>query len=112
MITINDKEYRTLEEQVCYLTRKVKELEESGGGGEGTKNYNELNNKPSVNGVELSGNKTSADLGIVDHDTTYSAGTGISLNGTTFSINNTVATKAGVNAIFNYNDGVLNITTM
>lgn len=27
-------------------------------------NYNDLNNKPSINGVTLSGNKTSADLGI------------------------------------------------
>lgn len=28
----------------------------------GTKNYNDLTNKPSINGVELQGNKTSADL--------------------------------------------------
>lgn len=30
----------------------------------GTSNYNELENKPSINGVELVGNKTTADLGI------------------------------------------------
>lgn len=30
----------------------------------GTFDYNELENKPSINGVELVGNKTSADLGI------------------------------------------------
>lgn len=30
----------------------------------GTLNYNELENKPSINGVELVGNKTTADLGI------------------------------------------------
>lgn len=30
----------------------------------GVSDYTELNNKPSINGVELSGNKTSADLGI------------------------------------------------
>ena len=30
----------------------------------GTSNYNDLINKPSINGVELSGNKTTADLGI------------------------------------------------
>lgn len=30
----------------------------------GTKKYTELNGKPSINGVELTGNKTSADLGI------------------------------------------------
>lgn len=35
-----------------------------GGGGGGTSNYNDLSNKPSINGVTLSGNKTSEDLGI------------------------------------------------
>lgn len=52
-----------------------------GGGGEtGASNYDDLSNKPSINGVTLSGNKTSEDLGIsakmtqVDHgtsDTTF-----------------------------------------
>lgn len=36
----------------------------SGGGGSGTSNYNDLSNKPSINGVTLTGNKTSADLNI------------------------------------------------
>lgn len=35
---------------------------ETGGGG--TTNYNDLNNKPSINGVTLAGNKTAADLGL------------------------------------------------
>lgn len=35
-----------------------------GGGGGGTSNYNQLSNKPQINGVELTGNKTSADLNI------------------------------------------------
>lgn len=36
----------------------------SGGGGEGgTTNYNQLTNKPSINGVTLSGNKSLSDLG-------------------------------------------------
>lgn len=40
-------------------------IPESGGGGTGgTTNYNELTNKPSINGVELNGNKTSEQLGI------------------------------------------------
>ena len=52
----------------------------NGGGSGGTTNYNDLTNKPQINGVTLSGNKTSADLGIsaettqVDHgtaDTTF-----------------------------------------
>lgn len=35
-----------------------------GGGAGGTTNYDNLTNKPQVNGIVLSGNKTSADLGI------------------------------------------------
>lgn len=35
-----------------------------GGGTAGTTNYEALENKPSVNGIELSGNKTTSDLGI------------------------------------------------
>ena len=34
------------------------------GGSSGTTNYNDLTNKPSINGITLTGNKTSADLGI------------------------------------------------
>ena len=34
------------------------------GGSGGTSNYNELQNKPKINGVELSGNKSAGDLGI------------------------------------------------
>ena len=52
----------------------------NGGGTGGTTDYNALTNKPQINGVELSGNKASADLNIsaeivqVDHgtaDTTF-----------------------------------------
>lgn len=35
-----------------------------GGGGGGTTNYNALSNKPQINGVTLTGNKTAQDLGI------------------------------------------------
>lgn len=50
------------------------------GGGGGTSDYNDMKNKPKINGVEVSGNKTSADYKIsaeitrVDHgtaDTTF-----------------------------------------
>ena len=34
------------------------------GGGSGVSDYNALENKPSINGVELSGNKTLADIGV------------------------------------------------
>lgn len=37
----------------------------SGGGGGGTGDYNDLTNKPKINNVTLSGNKTAADLGLV-----------------------------------------------
>jgi hypothetical protein len=37
-----------------------------GGGSGGTDDYSKLSNKPKINGVELSDNKTSADLGIGD----------------------------------------------
>lgn len=37
----------------------------SGGGGGGTSDYTDLANKPQINGVTLSGNKTGADLGLV-----------------------------------------------
>ena len=51
-----------------------------GGGSTGTTNYNDLTNKPTLNGVEISGDKTSADYKIsaettqIDHgtaDTTF-----------------------------------------
>lgn len=35
-----------------------------GGGGSGTSNYNSLSNKPKINDVTLSGNKSLSDLGI------------------------------------------------
>lgn len=38
----------------------------SGGGGGGTSDYEELTNKPQINGNQLIGNKTSAQLGIVE----------------------------------------------
>ena len=51
------------------LVAAINEAAVSGGGGgsgsgSGTSNYNELINKPSINNVELSGNKTLAQLGI------------------------------------------------
>ena len=38
------------------------------GGGGGTSDYSQLTNKPSINGVTLSGNKTGADLGLLSGD--------------------------------------------
>ena len=41
------------------------EFTEGGGGGGGTGDYADLTNKPKINNVTLSGNKTAADLGLV-----------------------------------------------
>lgn len=38
----------------------------SGGGGGGTTDYTDLTNKPQINGVQLVGNKSTADIGIVE----------------------------------------------
>ena len=46
------------------LLLELKETIEAGGGGGGTTNYNLLTNKPSINGHELMGDKTSEDLEI------------------------------------------------
>ena len=46
------------------LLMELKEVIESGGGSGGTTNYNLLSNKPTINDVELSANKTSSDLGL------------------------------------------------
>ena len=42
----------------------IKNGEAGGGGGGGTSNYNDLTNKPSINNVTLTGNKTTSELGI------------------------------------------------
>lgn len=47
---------------------QVYKLSEGGSGGGGTTNYNALTNKPQINSVELSGNKTSAQLGLMASD--------------------------------------------
>ena len=41
---------------------------ELGGGGSGTMNYNELENKPQINGIVLIGNKTASDLNLVSQN--------------------------------------------
>ena len=47
----------------------------TGGGSGGTTNYNDLTNKPQINGVTLEGNKTSADLNIQSQTTQTDHGT-------------------------------------
>ena len=52
----------------------------SSGGGGGTSNYNDLSNKPSINSVTLSGNKTTNDLSIHDLPSGGSSGQVLSKN--------------------------------
>ena len=52
------------------------------GSSTGTTNYNDLTNKPKINGVELSGNKTSSDLKISSETTQVDHGT----SDTTFTL--------------------------
>lgn len=40
-------------------------------GGTGTNNYNDLENKPKINGVILEGNKTSSELGLTGDDKNF-----------------------------------------
>lgn len=79
------------------------ELQSSGGGG-GTTNFDQLTNRPSYNGVTMTGstnipevkaytagtNVSISGTTISATDTTYSAGTGLSLTGTTFSADTSV----------------------
>ncbi len=51
------------------LYQEVDRLEAGGGGDTG--DYNDLTNKPQINSVTLSGNKSLADLGIAAASTTY-----------------------------------------
>ena len=44
--------------------KRIETLETGGGTGSGTTDYNDLTNKPQINGHELSGNKSASDLGL------------------------------------------------
>ena len=62
----------TGEEAYAILKRQI---QSGGSGSTGTTNYNDLTNKPKINGVELSGNKTSSDLKISSETTQVDHGT-------------------------------------
>lgn len=67
MIRLASDTDSTYEPYVDDVDTRLKSLESGSGGSggtAGTTNYELLNNKPSINNVELSGNKTTSDLGI------------------------------------------------
>lgn len=53
------------------LYQEIDKIEQGGGGGGDTGDYNDLTNKPQINSVTLSGNKSLASLGIAAAATTY-----------------------------------------
>lgn len=65
-----EKSIAGIVEPVTHLERVIAEYGGGSGGGEGTKNYNQLVNRPKINGVTLSGDLKSADLGIEQYDDT------------------------------------------
>lgn len=50
------------------VTEKWENMPAQGGGGGGTSDYNDLDNKPSINSVTLSGNQTTSTLGLFSGD--------------------------------------------
>ena len=75
---------------------------EEGGGGSGTNNYNELENKPSINGFVLVGNKTGAELGLAsqsdleDYATNASVVAGLATKQDALSSSQLAAVNSGI----------------
>ena len=75
---------------------------DEGGGGSGTNNYNELENKPSINGFVLVGNKTGADLGLAsqsdleDYATNASVVAGLATKQDALSSSQLAAVNSGI----------------
>ena len=82
---------------------QVHKLSEGGSGGGGTSNYNQLTNKPQINSVELSGNKTAAQLGLMASDGVVANPTGqttgtlttLEVGGTKYAVGGGSSLEAG-----------------
>ena len=74
------------------------------GGGAGTMNYNELENKPSINGIVLVGNKTGSDLNLVsqadldDYATNASVVAGLATKQDALSSSQLAAVNSGIDS--------------
>lgn len=66
---INGYFYKCVYEEETYLWKQIPV--QSGGGEGGTSDYNDLSNRPSINGVTLVGNKTSSNLGVAAEQHTH-----------------------------------------
>lgn len=65
------------------------------GGGGGTTNYNQLTNKPQINGVILTGNKSASDLGIDTYDDTELRGKVTALEDSNAALTASMTTAQG-----------------
>lgn len=80
-------------------------LNSGGGGGGGTTNYNDLENKPKINNVELSGEKTSSDLGIIDLTSIASNSSSTDVGTTSSKALDVTNISKGVYEYRNYSNG-------
>ena len=98
--TIDGNEYdKAPQSRMEELLLELKEVIEEGGGGGGTTNYENLSNQPQINGETLIGDKTGADLGLVD------AVEGKDLSTNDYDDNEKAAVAAATSAISAMKDG-------
>ena len=98
--TIDGKEYnKNPQSRMEELLLELKETIEEGGGGGGTTDYENLSNQPQVNGETLIGDKSGADLGLVDAE----EGKGLSTND--YDDTEKAAVAAATSAISAMKDG-------
>ena len=61
--------------RIEYLLLELKAAIDAGGGGGGTMDYNRLENKPKINGIELEGDQSTSELDIPGTIATVQNGT-------------------------------------
>lgn len=76
-VVLPEKPLSRKEQYLAYIA------ENGGGGGGGTNNFNQLTNRPKYNGVKMTGDTNIPEV------KTYTAGTNISISGTTISATDT-----------------------
>lgn len=77
---------------------KVEDLSPISGGGSGTSDYNALVNKPSINGNTLSGNKTSANLGLASASQGAKADTALQPGANISELTNNIGYITGIDS--------------
>ena len=91
---------------------QVYKLSEGGSGGGGTSNYNQLTNKPQINGTTLSGNKSLSDLGIMPQTGVVANPTGQTTDTlTALEVGGTKYAVGGGGEVKNLDNGMLSHST-